>query len=163
MVSVRADIGECQICLEHYHGMHLHGLECDRCHREVSFHPVFLVLFVFFSIFYSEVTIGTELRMTPYPPQLSAPDAPDVKRRKLQARAPRRPQVQPSNAASGSGASGAGVNSSASSSTVLGAVGTTDELGYVSRLASFYCRNRRVVTVQNSQLRYSRLTTSRRF
>jgi hypothetical protein len=30
----------------------------------VSFHPVFLVLFIFFSIFYSEVTIGMELQMT---------------------------------------------------------------------------------------------------
>jgi hypothetical protein len=29
----------------------------------VSFHPVFLVLFVFFRIFYSEVTIGTNLQM----------------------------------------------------------------------------------------------------
>jgi hypothetical protein len=51
VVSVRADIGDCQICLERYHGMHLRGLECDRCHREVSFHPVFLVLFILFSVF----------------------------------------------------------------------------------------------------------------
>jgi hypothetical protein len=51
VVSVRADIGECQICLERYHGMHLRGLECDMCHREVSFHPVFLVLFILFSVF----------------------------------------------------------------------------------------------------------------
>ena len=42
VVAVRADVGECHICLERYHGMHLRGLECDRCHREVSFHSVFL-------------------------------------------------------------------------------------------------------------------------
>ena len=35
---MRADVGECQICLERYHGMHLRGLQCDRCHCEVSFH-----------------------------------------------------------------------------------------------------------------------------
>jgi hypothetical protein len=39
---VRADVRECQIYLERYHGMHLRRLECDRCHREVSFHSVFL-------------------------------------------------------------------------------------------------------------------------
>jgi hypothetical protein len=61
VVGVRADVGECQICLERYHGMHLRGLDCDRCHREVSFHSVFL--FFSFNVFYSEVIIAMESQM----------------------------------------------------------------------------------------------------
>jgi hypothetical protein len=96
-----------------------------------------------------------------YPPQLSAPDVPDGKRRKLQARAPRRPQTQPSDATNrGNAAEG---SSSGSSSTVLGAVGTQDEVEYVSPLTPFYCRIQRIVTIKDSQLRHSRLTSSRTF
>ena len=42
ILRVRDDVGLCLTCLEKYHGMHIHGTQCDWCHREVRFDTVFI-------------------------------------------------------------------------------------------------------------------------
>jgi hypothetical protein len=35
ILTVRHSSAQCATCLERYHGMHMRGVQCDRCHREV--------------------------------------------------------------------------------------------------------------------------------
>ena len=35
VLTVRQSVRHCDTCLERYHGMHMRGTQCDRCHREV--------------------------------------------------------------------------------------------------------------------------------
>jgi hypothetical protein len=35
LFSVRSSLAQCETCLERYHGIHMRGLQCDRCRREV--------------------------------------------------------------------------------------------------------------------------------
>lgn len=84
------------------------------------------------------IAFSTSSPMT-YPPQLSTPDGSDGKRRKLQARAPRRPQLSdanPQNAVGGTAGSPV-----ASTSTVLNGVVATNATGYISRHVVFLYRN----------------------
>ena len=37
LFCVRSSLGECETCLERYHGIRMHGNQCVRCHREVCF------------------------------------------------------------------------------------------------------------------------------
>lgn len=64
LLVVRDSLTECSTCLERYHGMHMRGVQCDRCHREVrppcqpSSHSLTVR---------SPVLIGTATRMTQIP------------------------------------------------------------------------------------------------
>ena len=37
--GVRSSLAQCETCLEHYHGIHMRGLQCDRCAHEVRSPP----------------------------------------------------------------------------------------------------------------------------